>query len=136
MMYGILFSVGVFALGAFAHGQVFDLQADWSEAVNPNGPWSYAEGNNPLGQAIGWQNGCGGGWSIPQNGWADDECNNTRLPFFYKSNGSENFGGKDMLAGDIIVHTTDPSNGVGNGVARFVWPPPIRFFPRMLRTLV
>lgn len=31
-----------------ADTQVYDLNADWSDADNPNGPWAYREGNNLL----------------------------------------------------------------------------------------
>lgn len=104
-------------------GQVFDLKSDWSDTSNPNGAWSYNEGVNVLPKVMGWQNGCFGGWATPQDGWAENPCNNMRLPFWYKSNGTETFP-NDIEPGDVIVHSTDPTNGAGNGLARVVWTAP------------
>lgn len=112
------------AISTVSNGQIFDLKTDWSETSNPNGAWSYCESNNPLPKVVGWQNICLGGWSVPQDGWALDACSTSRLPFWYKSNGSEAFANKDIQAGDIIVHSTDPSNGFGNGDARLIWAAP------------
>ncbi|MBC7772844.1 MAG: hypothetical protein H7210_10145, partial [Pyrinomonadaceae bacterium] len=106
-----------------AFGQVFDLRTDWSEASNPNGVWSYRHGAALLPHVDAWQRNLGG-WSIFQPGWARSEDANTRLPFWYRSNGSETFV-HDNVAGDIVVHTTDPSNGVGSGPANVVWRAPV-----------
>lgn len=102
--------------------QVYDLRADWSDAVNPNGRWVYLEGLNPLPHVASWQSVLGG-WSVAQPGWAKSENGNDRLPFWYRSNGSENFA-CDLLAGDVVVHSTDGTNGVGNGIARVRWTAP------------
>lgn len=40
-----------------------------------------------------------------------------------KSNGTETFV-HDWIAGDIVVHSTDASNGVGQGIANAVWTSP------------
>jgi hypothetical protein len=101
---------------------LYDLKTDWSNTSNPNGPWSYKQGNTPL-QAATWD--FGGYWSTTQPGWAVTQTITTSsLPFWFKSNGSETLA-KDWQAGDIVVHTTDPDNGVGNGVANVTWTSPI-----------
>ncbi len=120
----VLIAIGCVAFPGFSSAQVFDLKADWSEASNPNGAWACCESDNPLPKVVGWQNVCLGGWAVPQDGWAEDVCSTSRLPFWYKSNGSETFGSKDIQAGDIIVHSTDPFNGFGNGDARLIWSAP------------
>ncbi len=101
--------------------QAYDLQTDWSDAANPNGAWSYDEGDNHLPSAANWQS---GSWSSPQNGWARDVVAPAPfVPFCFRSNGTETFG-HDWLAGDIVVHTTDAGNGAGNGPASFTWTSP------------
>jgi len=100
----------------------FDLRTDWSDANNPNGVWAYREGENALPFIASWQQSIGG-WSSPQPGWARSSDGNNRLPFWFRSNGAETFG-HDWIAGDIIVHTTDPGNGAGNGNANVTWTSP------------
>jgi hypothetical protein len=110
--------------GGVVGPQIFDLRTDWSNATNPNGAWSYLEGNNPLPFVASWQ-GTIGGWGTAQPGWARSEDGTNRLPFWYRSNGTETFS-PDLQAGDIVLHTTDQSNGVGNGEGRVRWTAPAR----------
>ena len=100
----------------------YDLKTDWSDLANPNGVWSYREAGNALPHVANWQS-VQGGWATPQPGWARSESGTDRLPFFFKSNGSETFT-RDFVAGDIIVHTTDGTNGVGQGAANYLWTSP------------
>ncbi|HYC57291.1 MAG TPA: hypothetical protein VEL28_20335 [Candidatus Binatia bacterium] len=102
--------------------QSYDVQEDWSETSNPNGPWSYREGTNALPHVEAWQRTIGG-WSEFQPGWAESEDSNNRLPFFFKSNGKATFD-RDFLKDDIVVHTWDGTNGQGNGHAELVWTSP------------
>ncbi|HYB98838.1 MAG TPA: hypothetical protein VEC57_06840 [Candidatus Limnocylindrales bacterium] len=102
--------------------QTYDVKEDWSETSNPNGPWSYREGGNPLPHVEAWQR-IAGGWSEFQPGWAESEDDTNRLPFWFQSNGKATFE-RDFLAGDIVVHTWDASNGQGNGQAELVWTSP------------
>jgi hypothetical protein len=102
--------------------QAQDLRADWTDLQNPNGAWSYDEGNNPLPHVPSWQ-GVQGGWSVPQPGWARSSDGNNRLPFFFRSNGSETFV-HDWVVGDVVIHTTDDINGVGNGNASVIYTSP------------
>lgn len=110
------------ASAAAASAQVFNLNADWSETANPNGAWSLLEGANLLPHVASWQSSLGG-WSQPQPGWAESENGNNRLPFFFKSNGSETFA-RDYLAGDVVCHSWDSVNGSGNGQASAAWTSP------------
>jgi hypothetical protein len=117
-----LLSCGVIAVGCSSALAQYDLRADWSETANPNGVWTYREGNNPLPHVDWWQRSLGG-WTMAQPGWARSEDDNTRLPFWFRSNGSETFP-HDFLAGDIVVHTTDDTNGAGSGPANVAWTAP------------
>jgi hypothetical protein len=100
----------------------YDLTADWSDAVNPNGVWTYREGANVLPHVNSWQEVLGG-WSVDQPGWAESEDDINRLPFWFKSNGSETFVA-DWQAGDVVVHSTDFINGAGNDNANVLWTAP------------
>ena len=102
---------------------VWDLRGGWSHAANPNGVWQYREGNNVLPPVNAWQQTLGG-WSTAQPGWAESQDGNNRLPFWFRSNGSENFG-RDFAAGDVVLHVTDPTNGVGNADGNVTWTSPI-----------
>ena len=86
-----------------------------SNAANPNGVWRYNEGTNALPPVNSWQQALGG-WSTAQPGWARSQDGTDRLPFWFRSNGSEIFG-RDYLAGDVVVHSIDLNKGVGSGPA-------------------
>ncbi|MGE3109345.1 MAG: GC-type dockerin domain-anchored protein [Phycisphaerales bacterium] len=122
-MYLRVACIGAAALFAVnASAQVYDLRTDWSETSNPNGAWSYRHGSKPLPHVDAWQRNLGG-WTTFQPGWARSEDANTRLPFWFQSNGAEAFD-NDFDPGDIVVHTTDPGNGVGSGEANVFWTSP------------
>lgn len=101
----------------------WDLTADFSDSANPNGVWSYNEGANPLPHVDSWQSSLGG-WALPQPGFAYSENGTNRLPFWYRSNGTENFA-PDIQAGDVVVHSVDAFNGIGNGEANVTWTTPV-----------
>lgn len=52
LLFCLLFSPSLSTLSAAV---VYDLKTDWSDLVNPNGPWSYREGNNVLPHVADWQ---------------------------------------------------------------------------------
>lgn len=108
---------------AASEAVIWDVRAGWSEAANPNGVWRYNEGNNALPHVNAWQQTLGG-WGAAQPGWAKSQDGNNRLPFWFRSNGTENFG-RDFAAGNVVVHVTDPTNGVGNGEGNVTWTSPI-----------
>ncbi|MCL4220140.1 MAG: hypothetical protein KJZ65_02100 [Phycisphaerales bacterium] len=111
--------IAVASCASAASASIYNLQSDWSELSNPFGPWGLREGLNYLPHVDAWQRVLGG-WSTFQPGWARSEDANTRLPFFFKSNGSETFG-HDWSEGEVVVHTTDPGNGVGSGHANVIF---------------
>jgi probable HAF family extracellular repeat protein len=103
-----------------AEAAVFDLNANWSDTTNPNGPWSYNEGNNVLSNHVNaWEQSL----SYQQPAWADSETGTDRLPAWFKATGVE--PGMDWQIGDIVVHTHDYANGVGNGTANLTWRSPL-----------
>ena len=103
---------------------VFDLNADWSDLINPNGVWTYREGTNALPSLANISN---GSWALSQPAWSrgvESPITNVNLPAWIKSNGSETFV-HDWLTDDVVVHTHDLFNGVGNGLANVIWKSPI-----------
>lgn len=107
---------------AFTHS----LVDDWSNSVNPNGPWSYNEGINPLKYNI-------SSWPIDQLGpnqtaWANSNSGGYFLPGWLKGVGNPNpndlYGYCDWLDGDVVVHSTDGANGRGYGIANVTWTSP------------
>src|SRR5262245_29509841 len=122
-MRSFLCVIAVAGCAACAQAQgTYNVRTDWSETANPNGVWTYAHGSTPLPHVDSWQRTLGG-WSQPQPGWARSEDTNTRLPFWFRSNGSEQFA-RDYLAGDIVVHTTDDGSGAGSGPATLIFTSP------------
>lgn len=121
--------LAAFAAPASFAGAIWDIRADWSETQNPNGPWALLEGNQPLPHVDSWQSSLGG-WSQPQPGWARSENGNNRIPFFFLSNGSEQFA-CDFGAGDTVMHSWDAASGTVNGQGRMVWTAPYRCYIRV-----
>ncbi len=115
---GLLNVFGAPASGAAS----WNLQAEWSESANPHSVWSLNEGDNPL-PHIDWLERTWGSYSAAQPGWARAEEAHNRLPVWFQSRGYENYPA-DFVAGDIVVHTTDEANGVGNGPANVRWTSP------------
>jgi hypothetical protein len=117
-MPGLLLS-GSFLLvsHAGAASMIWDLKADWSNSSNPNGPWSYNEGANPLLYTASWSLGPG------QDGWGESS---PALPFWFRATSAPM--GQEWQVGDILVHTTDDANGAGNGPANVTWTSPVNGF--------
>lgn len=102
--------------------QTYNVKTEWSETTNPNGVWSYVSPLGPLPRVDWWQRNLGG-WTSAQPAWALSEDSNNRLPMFYRSNGTETFA-TDTLPGDVVIHSWDPTNGVGTGDGAVVWTAP------------
>jgi hypothetical protein len=100
----------------------YDLKSQWSDTKNPNGAWTYREGNNALPHVAAWEQ-AHGSFTGSQSGWARSTDGTNRLPFWLKSSATPNFA-HDWQVGDILVHTTDSTNGVGNGPANVIWTSP------------
>jgi hypothetical protein len=125
-------------LSAPATADVFDLKSDWSEISNPNGSWTFREGSNSLPFVADWtplsnyDPAYNVGGHIAQPAWVPTPNVGSNLPGWFKaavtpaSNGvlDPTAVGLDWQAGDVIVHTTDPFNGVGKGIASVLWSSP------------
>jgi hypothetical protein len=109
-----------FGMATLANATVWDLNADWSDVNNSNGAWSYREGTNLLPSRT---FGVADGWATSQTAWGRSGANNY-IPAVLKSNGTENFT-HDWLAGDVVMHSTDTTNGVGNGPGNMLWTSPV-----------
>jgi hypothetical protein len=116
---------------ATSAGAVADLNADWSNTNNANstsfGTWSYRQGSSLLPETANW-NGTGSvGFTATQPAWAPSNIGGDFLPAEFKATSVPaavpgiNF---DWQVGDVVVHTTDSSNGASNGPANFLWTSP------------
>ncbi len=100
-----------------AQASTFDLQADWSDLVNPNGVWSYRRGGAAFAAAV-------PSWSGFGTAWADNGSGGfgfTPMLLKYDGVGSEAI---DALVDDIVGHTNthDSNAGAGELSVRFTSP--------------
>jgi hypothetical protein len=116
----VLFSPSLSTLSAAI---VFDLKTDWSDLANPNGPWSYREGNNVLPHVADWQ-GLSGDFTGVQPAWARAQTGNTNLPPWMKIVSPAGVP-NDWQFGDIVTHSTDNFNGIGSGPSNVIWTSPL-----------
>ena len=100
----------------------FSLVDDWSNSVNPNGPWSYNEGSNPLKFNI--ANWPAGEFGSSQTAWANGNTTHDLVPGWMKSVSTPG-GDFDWLEGDVLVHSTDAWSGQGHGLANVTWTAPL-----------
>ena len=106
---------------SFASAATYDLEADWSDASNPNGVWTYREGTDTLPFVPDWTPLSA---SSVQPAWAPSAATFNFLPAWFKST-NNNPGGMDFLVGDVVVHSTDEINGPFSGVSNVIWTSPI-----------
>jgi len=102
---------------------VYDVTADWSDAANPNGVWSYREGTNLLPHVTTWQ-GLSSDFGTAQPAWARFEVGTSNIPCVFRSSAVVNIV-HDWQTGDVVTHSTDPANGIGSGVSNIVWTSPL-----------
>ena len=75
---------------------VYDLESDWSDVNNPNGVWSYNNGNGPItNQVSDWLPNY---FSTDQPAWARSDRD--IVSWFKSTNNKE-----DFQVGDVITHT-------------------------------
>jgi 6-phosphogluconolactonase (cycloisomerase 2 family) len=116
-----------------APGLSFSLSGDWTNTTNPNGPWSYNQGNTPLPLVADWTAADSAFVGCNQPAWAPSNVGGNFLPALMNANactandlGIDPVNGLANVApGDIVTHTVDPFNGnPGNGVANFLFTLP------------
>ena len=115
-----LFWIAILVSGSAGATVVYDLNADWSDASNPNGVWAYREGLNALPHVADWTP---LGSTVAQPAWSRLGTDPNFLPAWFKST-SDNPGGFDFLTGDVVVHSTDTFRGP-MGVANVTWTSPV-----------
>lgn len=121
------------AISGAASATSFSMSAGWSNTKNPNGPWSYNQGNTPQPLVNPWD-GAGSAFAgCKQRAWAPSDNSGNFLPALMKPNTCSakimgpdpNTGKRNVMAGDIVVHTVDPFNGNPNlGVANILFTLP------------
>jgi len=121
-----LFLASLLTITATTSATIYDLNADWSDANNPNGVWSYRQGTTALPHVNAWQ-GLSGDFATAQPAWARFETGTSNLPIWLKSSAAVNIT-HDWLTGDVITHSTDGFNGIGSGVSNVIWTSPLNGF--------
>lgn len=121
------------AASGVASATTFSMSTGWSNTMNPNGPWSYNQGNTPQPLVNPWD-GAGSAFAgCKQRAWAPSDNSGNFLPALMKPNTctakamgiDPNNGKRNVLAGDIVVHTVDHFNGNPSlGVANILFTLP------------
>ncbi|OJY38154.1 MAG: hypothetical protein BGP06_17150 [Rhizobiales bacterium 65-9] len=118
-------------LSGAAHAAIYDLAADWSDASNPNGVWTYREGSNALGHVSDWYGSTLYSSGTAQPAWATGVATGAFLPAVFKatSGGADNRisccgANQNFLKGDIVAHTTDGFNGAAFGTFNILFTAP------------
>ncbi|MBL8823175.1 MAG: PEP-CTERM sorting domain-containing protein [Planctomycetia bacterium] len=114
-MFKLFFTIARFALIVLVflevtypiHAQTYDLRNDWSDINNPNGVWSYRQGNSVLSSGTY----PAGDFDLAQPAWLGSP---PALWLKTQSNGS----GLDSQIGDVVTHTV-PTN-----LTNVVWTSP------------
>jgi CARDB/Periplasmic copper-binding protein (NosD)/Right handed beta helix region/Bacterial pre-peptidase C-terminal domain len=106
----------------FTIALIYDLTADWSDGSNPNGPWAYREGGNLLSHFAVWSV-LPGDWITPQPAWARFASGTSSLPGIFRASGTYS-AAHDWQNGDVILHSTDATNGIGSGPGNITWTNP------------
>lgn len=105
--------VALAVLVAPAHATVYDLGADFSDAANPNGPWSFTYGaplaHYPQPTTPNALNGAAA------NGYWGTGADFFTAPFLIRTTADGSavgYGDGDFLAGDVIVHGPNDGSAV------------------------
>lgn len=103
---------------SFAAPKTFSLSGNWSDAHNPNGPWSYRQGSTILKSVNPWDGAGTAFVGCKQPAWAPSDTAGDFLPAIMKVNAcsaeflnSLSSPASGTRAGDIVVHTVDGGNG-------------------------
>jgi hypothetical protein len=92
----------------------YNLASDFSDTSNPDGVWSYLQGTTPL--PLNVQPTDGNALNpAASNGYFGVAGNFTVAPFVFETSESGSatspYTNNDFLAGDVLVHSTDPGAG-------------------------
>lgn len=130
MLWGLVGLSLLLAWAGQARADTFSLAGDWSDAVNPNGVWSYNDTTsngaivpNTIHQDNWDPSGGFGGFTGSQPAWAYQVVGNPgHIPAWCLSVGNTMF---DLPAGRVFVHTADSANGYhGDTIANVTWTSP------------
>jgi hypothetical protein len=99
----------------------YSLDGNWSDSENPNGTWTYRQGASSLPSVPAFDF-AGTVGMTPQPAWAPSNKTGDFLPAWFKVRSA--LTGFDWQIGDVVVHTTDGSNGANSGVANVTWVSP------------
>ncbi len=100
---------------AAAGPTVWDLAGDWSDTQNPNGPWSYNAGANPI--PTNFPNWAGSGnpaWVAAPSGFG-------HIPAWAKLQVETSC---DAQIGDVYMHANDATSGTDVDLANVTWTSP------------
>ncbi|MEW6302913.1 MAG: PEP-CTERM sorting domain-containing protein [Verrucomicrobiota bacterium] len=100
----------------------YNLGGDWSDASNPNGPWSYGDGGGAIGNHV--SSYIPGGFSATQPAWVYAASGPGHIVSWFKATGTGI--GTDWQIGDVITHTWDAgsSGGISTPNANVMWTSP------------
>jgi len=121
-------AIGLAALAGMADAATltYNLTNDWQNNSNPNGAWTYAQGSSPLPyQPNLGSSGCFGGQQGITGGYASGtQFGGDCIPAFIKATGNSSYA-NSFLAGDVLIHSQDSSDGAGQGQATLIWTAPV-----------
>ena len=96
---------------------LYDLNGDWNNVNNPNGPWTAREGNNVLPFINSW---LPGSFEGEQQSRAVVASGAGHTPTWFKSS-VPYLGVVDFQPGDVVVHSAPPFMGITN----MLWTSPM-----------
>jgi len=117
-------AIGALVTATAAEATTYNLTSDYSNANNPNGPWSYNFAGSPLPhQGTPVANGNPYNAAIPAGGYfsTGNDLNNNSPDVFKAAVNGTTVGGTngDFLAGDVLIHSANDG-----GVLTIVWTAP------------
>ena len=114
-----LLVIAALILPGGAAATVYDLKTDWQDNHNPNGLWSYNQGNTPLP----WISVFYIADNQPAYSWVQWPGYG-HTPIWLKAV-VDNSLGLDVDLGDVAVHGTDTYNTLGSGQGNVTWTSPV-----------
>lgn len=105
--------VAALGLSAAAQAVTYDLAADFSNAANPNGAWSFTQGASPLAHFMpSTPNALNA--SVADGYWGTGSDLNSNTPEVARTTADGTASTQtteDWRVGDVIVHSTNPGSG-------------------------